>query len=250
MQYGQNVGVSIVLMMRPLLFWDVTQCKLTDVITNLRCVTSQKSEDLVYTTAEASNHEWLNHINSSSVTRFHTQSPYISHMIYLCISYNTINSDYVLYSIKWFVSVAVTQCFLLGTNLILHACNETNLMHYLSSVHSVTIPLHVSRLLVAHHQEVTMYICDNWYVLYVLVDCRRAGRQSTKTYVMHKVGFIIRIYWDARSTKHKNVYCTLIRIPLTYTFSFIYYENIMFDLRLPLSQEHNWAAKGGLLVGI
>jgi hypothetical protein len=49
-----------------------------------------------------------------------------------------------------------------------YACNETNLMHYLSSVYSVTIPLYVSGLLVAHHQEVTMYICDSWYVLYVL----------------------------------------------------------------------------------
>jgi hypothetical protein len=44
-------------------------------------------------------------------------------------------------------------------------------MLYLSSVHSVTIPLRVSDLLVAHHQEVAMYICNNWYVLYVLVDC-------------------------------------------------------------------------------
>jgi hypothetical protein len=50
------------------------------------------------------------------------------------------------------------------------ACNETNLIHYLSSVYSVTIPLHVSGFLVAHHQEVTMYICNNWYVLYVLDD--------------------------------------------------------------------------------
>jgi hypothetical protein len=41
-------------------------------------------------------------------------------------------------------------------------------------VYSVTMPLHVSRLLVAHHQEVTMYICDSWYVLYVSVDCQRA----------------------------------------------------------------------------
>jgi hypothetical protein len=46
------------------------------------------------------------------------------------------------------------------------ACNETNLIHYLSSANLVTIPLHVSGLVVAHHQEVTMYICDNWYVLY------------------------------------------------------------------------------------
>jgi hypothetical protein len=59
-------------------------------------------------------------------------------------------------------------------------------MHCLSSAYSVTIPLHVSVLLVAHHQEVAMYICDSWYVLYVLVDCGRrwmARRQSTDTYV-------------------------------------------------------------------
>jgi hypothetical protein len=43
-------------------------------------------------------------------------------------------------------------------------------MHYLPSVYSVTIPLHVSGLPVAHHQEVTMYVCNNWCVLYVLVD--------------------------------------------------------------------------------
>jgi hypothetical protein len=46
-------------------------------------------------------------------------------------------------------------------------------MHYLSSVYSVTTPLHVSGLLVAHHQEVTVYICNSWYV-YVLVDCQLA----------------------------------------------------------------------------
>jgi hypothetical protein len=54
----------------------------------------------------------------------------------------------------------------------LYACNEINLMHYLSSVYSVTIPLHVSGLLVALHHEVTKYICNNWYVLYVLVYCQ------------------------------------------------------------------------------
>jgi hypothetical protein len=54
------------------------------------------------------------------------------------------------------------------------ACNETNLMHYLSSLYWVTTTLHVSGLLLAHHQEAASYICDNWYVLYVLVDCRRA----------------------------------------------------------------------------
>jgi hypothetical protein len=36
------------------------------------------------------------------------------------------------------------------------ACNEASLMHYLSSVYSVTSPLHFSGLLVDYHQEVTM----------------------------------------------------------------------------------------------
>jgi hypothetical protein len=47
-------------------------------------------------------------------------------------------------------------------------------MHCLSSVYSVTIPLHVSGLLVVH-QKVAVYICDSWYVLYVLVDCQLAS---------------------------------------------------------------------------
>jgi hypothetical protein len=40
-------------------------------------------------------------------------------------------------------------------------CNKTNLMHYLSSVYSVITPLYVLGLLVAHHEEVAMYIGDN-----------------------------------------------------------------------------------------
>jgi hypothetical protein len=55
-----------------------------------------------------------------------------------------------------------------------YACNVTNLMHYLPSVYSFTIALHVSGLLVAHHQDVAMYISNNGYVFYVLVDCRWA----------------------------------------------------------------------------
>jgi hypothetical protein len=39
----------------------------------------------------------------------------------------------------------------------------------LSSVCSVTVPVHVLGLQVAHHQEVTMCICDIWY-MYILVD--------------------------------------------------------------------------------
>jgi hypothetical protein len=56
---------------------------------------------------------------------------------------------------------------------------------YLFSVYLVAIPLRVSALLVAHQQEVTVYKCDSWYVLYVLVDCRLAWtacRKSTNTY--------------------------------------------------------------------
>jgi hypothetical protein len=37
------------------------------------------------------------------------------------------------------------------------ACSETNLMHHLFAVYSVTIPLQVSALLSDHHQEVTLY---------------------------------------------------------------------------------------------
>jgi hypothetical protein len=53
-------------------------------------------------------------------------------------------------------------------------CNDNNLMQYLSSVYSVTIPVHVSDLLVVHHQEVTMCMCNKWHVLYVSVDCQLA----------------------------------------------------------------------------
>jgi hypothetical protein len=67
------------------------------------------------------------------------------------------------------------------------ACNETNLMHYLSSVDWVTTTLHVSGLLVAHYQEVAMYICDNWYVLYVVVDCRRAADRLISLHIYSKL---------------------------------------------------------------
>jgi hypothetical protein len=44
------------------------------------------------------------------------------------------------------------------------ACNETSLMRYLFSAYSVTKLQHVSGFLVAHHQEVKMYICNKWCV--------------------------------------------------------------------------------------
>jgi hypothetical protein len=49
-------------------------------------------------------------------------------------------------------------CFMFcWTCISIYACNKTNLMHRSSSVYWVTILLHVSGLLVAHHQEETMY---------------------------------------------------------------------------------------------
>jgi hypothetical protein len=59
----------------------------------------------------------------------------------------------------------------LNSNKSFNVCNKTNLMHYLSSVYWVTTPLHVSVFLAAYHQKVTMYICNNLYVLYWNVDC-------------------------------------------------------------------------------
>jgi hypothetical protein len=72
----------------------------------------------------------------------------------------------LVYTVNHFICLS-----LYFTQKTVCACNETNVLHYLSSVYWVTKPLHVSGLLVAHHQEVAMYICDNWYVLYVLAAC-------------------------------------------------------------------------------
>jgi hypothetical protein len=79
----------------------------------------------------------------------------------------------------------------------IYACNETNLMHYLSSVYSVTIPLHVSGLLVVHHQEVTLYICSNWYVMYVLVDCR-------SSILLHDVSWFVDVLGQQIGTIFKD----------------------------------------------
>jgi hypothetical protein len=73
------------------------------------------------------------------------------------VSCNHISSGYFLYFM--FCWPCFSKC----------ACDEAKLMHYLSSLYWVTRPLHVSGLLIAHHQEEAMYICDNWYVLYVVV---------------------------------------------------------------------------------
>jgi hypothetical protein len=67
-----------------------------------------------------------------------------------------------------------------GRNPRIIACNATNLLHCLSLVYSVTTHLHVSGLLVAHHQEVTVCVCNSWYVLSFLVDCQRAANSQLK----------------------------------------------------------------------
>jgi hypothetical protein len=144
-------------------------------------------------------------------------------------------------------------------------------MHYLSSVYSVTIPLHVSDLLVTHHQEVRIHISENWYVLYVLVDCWwadsiQAHRRLTKMYntyqwlhiyivtswwwatskpeirdwikwrqILCQTGFITRTYRDARSTKHKTGNWT---IPISWPDNINHihrvYKTIRYILREPL----------------
>jgi hypothetical protein len=86
-------------------------------------------------------------------------------------------------------------------------------MSCLSSLYSVTIPLQVLVLLAAHHQEVTMYICSNWYVLYVLVNCQwawlewnafhynKACQKLTKMYNMYQLShiYIATSWWWATS---------------------------------------------------
>jgi hypothetical protein len=52
------------------------------------------------------------------------------------------------------------------------------------------MPLHVSGLIAAHHQEVSMYVCDNWYVLYVLVVCRWAWMEWNYTLLPPDDGLI------------------------------------------------------------
>jgi hypothetical protein len=49
-------------------------------------------------------------------------------------------------------------------------------MHYLSSIYFVS-HLHMFRSYVAHHQEISLYIHNSRYVLYVLAECIRADSQ-------------------------------------------------------------------------
>jgi hypothetical protein len=65
------------------------------------------------------------------------------------------------------------------------ACNESNLMHYLSSLYWVTIPLHVSCACSSSSGDNNVYICDNWYVLYFLVDCPSRPANSRLRHITH-----------------------------------------------------------------
>jgi hypothetical protein len=63
----------------------------------------------------------------------------------------------------------------------MYACNETNFMHYVSSVYSVTIPVHVLGLLVAHHKEVT-----NQEIKFMYLKKQKLNKQQYKnTSKMH-----------------------------------------------------------------
>jgi hypothetical protein len=78
-------------------------------------------------------------------------------------------------------------------------------MHYLSPVYSVTIPLHVSGLLVAHHQEVTMNMCNKWYVLYVLVDFQLARPKHTTRTICCICTLLLPYDGQLASLKHVEV---------------------------------------------
>jgi hypothetical protein len=78
----------------------------------------------------------------------------------------------VIYIYIYIYIYSLTQLYL-DFHVHLDVCvQQTNLVHQLPSVYPVPIAVHISGLLVVHHQEVTKYICNNWYVLYVLVDFR------------------------------------------------------------------------------
>jgi hypothetical protein len=74
----------------------------------------------------------------------------------------------------------------LGLRVGRRAQPSVSVSNCLSSVYSVTIPLHASGMLVDHHQEVAIYIYDNWYVLYVLTESqlKRTTRTNCHIYTL------------------------------------------------------------------
>jgi hypothetical protein len=105
----------------------------------------------------------------------------------------------IVYSIhqKRFLDQNVMCCW---PCISIYGCNETNLMHYLSSVYSVTIPLNVSGLLVAHHQKVTMHICKKRYLLYVLVNCQLVNTTPPKLW--HYLSVLISPWRESLRPEH------------------------------------------------
>jgi hypothetical protein len=111
------------------------------------------------------------------------------------------------------------------TAAMMHACNKTNLMQYLSSVYSVTIPIHVSGLLVAHHQEVTMYICNK---LNYQFHPNQASWQSTNAY---KTYHLLRIYiftswWCATSKPETCRYIVRNKLEINHVSSWFHCMHI------------------------
>jgi hypothetical protein len=99
-----------------------------------------------------------------------------------------------LFTFEVFIKVnCLMRCSVeLYDNVYTNVRNETNMMHSLCLVYLVTIPLHVSGLLVAHRQVVTVYMCDSWYMLCILVDSMefhsiQARHQSTETFNMYQL---------------------------------------------------------------
>jgi len=73
---------------------------------------------------------------------------------------------------------------------------KSNLMHYLSPVHFVNQPLHVSCIFVAHHQEVY------WEYIYIYIYI-----QQFVNIVLFSWPYIVHRKWDSRpSTKKHNAY--------------------------------------------
>jgi hypothetical protein len=153
-------------------------------------------------------------------------------------------SCFMYLEFSWYISTVWAQrvfrnfmfCWLC---ISICTCNETNLMHYLPSVYSVTILLHVSGLLVAHHQEVTTYVCDNCYVLYVLVDCRQAQRQSTKTHNTYQLShiYIVTSWWWATS---KPETCRVVVTEWTEDKQCIRFVSL--QAQMFIKQDHNMSA--------
>jgi hypothetical protein len=131
------------------------------------------------------------------------------HNIYWCNQIYRIkrqhDSAFVLLCCPCGISIYGTFCWprisIYGTfcwpRISIYACNETNLRHHSSAVYSVTVPLHVLGLLVAHHQEVTVYICGNWCVSPANSQLRR----TTRTNLSHI--YIITSWWWVTSKPEK-----------------------------------------------